>query len=110
MSRIDVKSLLVAAFAVAVSVSAIAQTNQGAIVSERVKKLTRAVPWKLVESVPIKFHVPSAGHGEDRRQHLPVVGRHPHAHEALPSANGLRAYFIPEDEKSTMYIYDAEIK
>jgi hypothetical protein len=27
-----------------------------------------------------------------------------------PTASGLRAYFIPEDEKSTMYIYDAEIK
>jgi len=27
-----------------------------------------------------------------------------------PTATGLRAYFIPEDEKSTMYIYDAEIK
>ena len=27
-----------------------------------------------------------------------------------PTTSGLRAYFIPEDEKSTMYIYDAEIK
>ena len=57
MSRIDVKSLLVAAFAVAaVNMPAFAQSSQGAIVSERVKKLTRAVPWKLAESVPIKFN------------------------------------------------------
>jgi hypothetical protein len=27
-----------------------------------------------------------------------------------PTSSGLRAYFIPEDEKSTMYVYDAEIK
>ena len=26
------------------------------------------------------------------------------------TSNGLRAYFMPEDEKSTLYIYDAEIK
>ena len=57
MSRIEVKSLLVAAFAlVAVGVPALAQIDQGAVVSERVKKLTRAVPWKLAESVPINFN------------------------------------------------------
>lgn len=27
-----------------------------------------------------------------------------------PTAGGLRAYFMPEDEKSTVYVYDAEIK
>jgi hypothetical protein len=27
-----------------------------------------------------------------------------------PTANGLRAYFMPEDEKSTLYIYEAEVK
>ena len=27
-----------------------------------------------------------------------------------PTATGLRAYFMPEDEKSTLYIYEAEIK
>jgi hypothetical protein len=27
-----------------------------------------------------------------------------------PTANGLRAYFMPEDEKSMLYIYEAEIK
>jgi hypothetical protein len=26
------------------------------------------------------------------------------------TANGLRAYFMPEDEKSTLYIYEAEVK
>jgi hypothetical protein len=26
------------------------------------------------------------------------------------AAGGLRAYFMPEDEKSTLYIYEAEIK
>ena len=27
-----------------------------------------------------------------------------------PTANGLRAYFLPEDEKSTLYVYEADIK
>jgi len=27
-----------------------------------------------------------------------------------PTVNGLRAYFMPEDEKSTLYIYEAEVK
>ena len=27
-----------------------------------------------------------------------------------PTATGLRAYFMPEDEKSTLYVYEAEIK
>ena len=27
-----------------------------------------------------------------------------------PTANGLRAYFMPEDEKSTLYVYEAEVK
>jgi hypothetical protein len=27
-----------------------------------------------------------------------------------PTSAGLRAYFMPEDEKSTLYIYEAEIK
>jgi hypothetical protein len=27
-----------------------------------------------------------------------------------PTATGLRAYFVPEDEKSTLYIYEAEVK
>ena len=27
-----------------------------------------------------------------------------------PTGAGLRAYFMPEDEKSTLYIYEAEIK
>ena len=27
-----------------------------------------------------------------------------------PTANGLRAYFVPEDEKSTLYVYEAEVK
>ena len=27
-----------------------------------------------------------------------------------PTATGLRAYFMPEDEKSTLYIYEAEVK
>jgi hypothetical protein len=26
------------------------------------------------------------------------------------TSNGLRAYFMPEDEKSTLYIYQAEVK
>ena len=26
------------------------------------------------------------------------------------TSNGLRAYFMPEDEKSTLYIYEAEVK
>ena len=27
-----------------------------------------------------------------------------------PTASGLRAYFMPEDEKSTVYVYEAEVK
>ena len=27
-----------------------------------------------------------------------------------PTGAGLRAYFMPEDEKSTLYIYEAEIR
>jgi len=27
-----------------------------------------------------------------------------------PTATGLRAYFMPEDEKSTLYVYEAEVK
>ena len=27
-----------------------------------------------------------------------------------PTANGLRAYFMPEDEKSTIYVYEAEVR
>ena len=27
-----------------------------------------------------------------------------------PTANGLRAYFVPEDEKSTLYVFEAEVK
>jgi len=27
-----------------------------------------------------------------------------------PTANGLRAYFMPEDEKSTLYVFEAEVK
>ena len=27
-----------------------------------------------------------------------------------PTSNGLRAYFMPEDEKSTLYVYEAEVK
>jgi hypothetical protein len=27
-----------------------------------------------------------------------------------PTAGGLRAYFMPEDEKSTLYVYGAEIR
>jgi hypothetical protein len=57
MSRTTAQSLFIAAFAVvAVSIPAQAQTNQGAVVSERVKKLTRAVPWKLAGSIPINFN------------------------------------------------------
>jgi Family of unknown function (DUF6454) len=26
------------------------------------------------------------------------------------SATGLRAYFMPEDDKSTIYVYDVEVK
>jgi len=26
------------------------------------------------------------------------------------TSNGLRAYFMPEDEKSTLYVYEAEVK
>ena len=43
-----------------------------------------------------------------------VAGRACEAAVALASldrtANGLRAYFMPEDEKSTLYIYEAEVK
>ena len=27
-----------------------------------------------------------------------------------PSASGLRAYFMPEDEQSTLYVYDVAVK
>jgi hypothetical protein len=27
-----------------------------------------------------------------------------------PSDAGIRGYFMPEDDKSTLYIYDAEVK
>ncbi len=27
-----------------------------------------------------------------------------------PTSTGLRAYFMPEDEKSTLYIYEADVK
>jgi hypothetical protein len=27
-----------------------------------------------------------------------------------PTATGLRAYFMPEDEKSTLYVYEADVK
>ena len=27
-----------------------------------------------------------------------------------PTANGLRAYFIPDDENSTLYIYEAAVR
>ena len=27
-----------------------------------------------------------------------------------PTATGLRAYFMPEDEKSTLYVFEADIK
>jgi hypothetical protein len=27
-----------------------------------------------------------------------------------PTAKGLRAYFMPEDEKSTIYIYEADVE
>ena len=27
-----------------------------------------------------------------------------------PTATGLRAYFMPEDEKSTLYVYDIDVK
>ena len=27
-----------------------------------------------------------------------------------PTATGLRAYFMPEDEKSTLYVYEADVR
>ncbi len=49
---------LVASIAVfGVSTSVVAQaTNPGALVSERIKKLTRAVQWRQVAAIPVNFN------------------------------------------------------
>jgi Family of unknown function (DUF6454) len=51
------KVLMIASTVAAVMLATSAQAvDQGAVVSERVKKLTRAVKWTLVASIPINFN------------------------------------------------------
>ena len=50
-------ALVVSIAVFGVSIAAIAQTtNPGAVVSERVKKLTRAVQWRQVAAIPVNFN------------------------------------------------------
>jgi len=58
MSRFVVRLAVVASIAVfGVSASVAAQTtNPGAVISERVKKLTRAVQWRQVAAIPVNFN------------------------------------------------------
>jgi hypothetical protein len=50
-------SIMVVAVAVAASMGAEAQTtNAGAVVSERVKKLTRGTQWRQVAAIPVNFN------------------------------------------------------
>jgi len=86
MTGAFVKLLLVVSAAWVTTFGTNAQAvDQGAVVSERVKKLTRAVKWNQIAVIPITFWIE-------------------------PTSSGLRAYFMPEDEKSTLYVYDVDVK
>ena len=55
--RIASLSIMVVAIALTASVCAEAQTaNVGAVVSERVKKLTRGTQWRQVAAIPVNFN------------------------------------------------------
>jgi hypothetical protein len=55
--RIASLTIMVVAIALTASVSAEAQTaNAGAVVSERVKKLTRGTQWRQVAAIPVNFN------------------------------------------------------
>jgi Family of unknown function (DUF6454) len=56
-SRIASLSIMVVAIALTASTGAEAQTaNAGAVVSERVKKLTRGTQWRQVAAIPVNFN------------------------------------------------------
>jgi len=56
-SRIVSLSIMVVAIALTASTGAEAQTaNAGAVVSERVKKLTRGTQWRQVAAIPVNFN------------------------------------------------------
>jgi hypothetical protein len=191
MSRFVSRLALLATIAVCgASLSAAAQTaSPGPLVSERIKKLTRAVQWKQVAAIPVNFNTfhpqgmvkigdtlfvssvdirtptkrypqltdgydrdtgEGAGHlfkldlkgnliadltlGEGSAYHpggfeiVDLAGNRPIFQVPVelwtesglpmtqnpfwvePTATGLRAYFMPEDEKSTLYIYEADVK
>ena len=59
------------------------------VVGDRVKLLTRGTQWKQVAAIPMGFDTQHpAGHGEDRRRLLRLVGRDQEAHDALSAAGG----------------------
>ena len=91
MSSFVSRLALVASIAVfGVSTSVVAQaTNPGALVSERIKKLTRARAMEAGggDSRELQY-LPSAGNGEDRRHAVRFVRRHQDADQALSAAAG----------------------
>ena len=58
MSRIFFKLLLLASSAIGTMafITLAEAVDQGAVVSERVKKLTRAIKWTPVAAIPINFN------------------------------------------------------
>ena len=124
MPEIFRKSLLLAACTLSMVVSApyAYAVDQGTVVSDRVKKLTRAIKWTPVAAIPINFNTyhPQGMVKIGDTFFLSAVPVELWTESGLPmtynpfwiepTANGLRAYFVPEDEKSTLYVYEAEVK
>lgn len=81
--------------------------NANSLISDRVKQLTRAAQWRPVASIPVNFNT-------QHPQGMVKIGDNIFATYnpfwIEPTAAGLRAYFMPEDEKSTLYVYEVDIK
>lgn len=95
--------VLAIALTLAISASAggPAPIESRSVVADRVMKLTRHSSWRLVSSVPIAFRTLWTANGLDMT-HNPVWIEATHT--------GLRAYFMPEDDSSVLYIYEVDTK